>query len=149
MAEGFEGLDRILRRVGQIATNVRHVERPLNQAAEYAVGSIKRTIFAGGRPKKFAPHAPSTLRSRRKGRGRGGARVLIDTGRLVGSIDKTVTTDGARIGTNVVYAARQHYGYPGGSGRGHARTPARPYMLLQDEDIRKIGQLFGVHVARR
>src|ERR1041385_4959950 len=107
MAEGFEGLDRLLRRVHELATDVRHVERPLNQAAEYAVGSIKRNFFAGGRPKRWTPLAPSTLRGRRKGRGRGGAKVLIDRGQLLGSIDKTVTTDGARIGTNVVYAARQ------------------------------------------
>lgn len=149
MADGFENLDQVIRRVGKLATDVRHVERPLDQAAEYAVGSIKRTILVGGRPKKFAPHAPSTLRSRRKGKGRGGAKVLIDRGRLLGSFDKKVTTDGARIGTNVVYAARHHYGYPGGPGRGHAKTPARPFMLLQPEDIEKIGKLFGVHVAQK
>lgn len=150
MAEGFEGLDRVLRRVGQIATNVRHVERPLNQAGEYIVGSVKRNFFAGGRPQRWTPLAPSTLKRRRKGRSRQrGAIPLTDFGHLRDSVTKKVTTDGVRVGTGKVQARRQHFGYPGGSGPGHAHTPARPYMLLQDEDIRKIGGLFVGHVARK
>jgi len=150
MAEGFEGVDRALRRIGQMATDVKHVERPLSEAGEYLVGSVKKTILVGGRPKKFPPLAPSTLAARRKGRGRGGPKILIDTGRLLASLEKTVTTDGVRVGTNVIYARRQHFGYPGGPGRGHSRTPARPFMLMQQpEDVVKIGSIFERHIARK
>ena len=150
MAEGFEGLNQALTRIGQMATDVKHVEQPLKEAGEYLVGSVKRTILVGGRPKKFAPLAPSTIAGRRKGRGRGGPKILIDRGRLLASIEKTVTTDGVRIGTNVIYAARQHFGYPGGPGRGHAHTPSRKFMLMQQpDDVVKIGSIFERHIARK
>ena len=139
----------MLRRIGEIATDVKHVERPLNEAGEYLVGSVKKTLLVGGRPKKFAPLAPSTIAARRKGRGRGGPKILIDRGRMLASIQKSVTTDGVRVGTNVVYAARHHYGYKGGPGRGHSRTPARPFMEMQrPEDVIKIGHIFERHIAR-
>src|SRR5260370_23568423 len=110
MAEGIEGLDRALRRIGQLATDVKHVERPLNEAGEYLVGSIKKNILVGGRPKKFAPLAASTIAGRRKGRGHAGPKILIDRGRLLGSIHKSVTTAGVRVRTNLMYARLQHQG---------------------------------------
>lgn len=150
MPEGIEGLNQLLRRIGEIATDVKHVERPLNEAGEYMVGSVKKNILVGGRPNKFTPLAASTIAGRRKGRGRGGPKILIDRGRLLASVQKSVTTDGVRIGTNVVYAARQHFGYPGGSGRGHAKTPARPFLLIQrPEDVNAIGKIFIRHIARK
>jgi phage virion morphogenesis protein len=150
MSDGLETFERAARRIHQMATDVKHVERPLKEAGEYIVGSVKKTILVGGRPVKFAPLAASTIAGRRKGRGRGGPKILIDRGRLLGSIQKKVTTDGVRVGTNVVYAARHHFGYPGGSGRGHSRTPARPFMQMQKpEDEIKIGQIFARHIARK
>jgi phage gpG-like protein len=169
MSEGFEGFEQVVRRIHQLATDVRHVERPLNAAGEYVVGSIKRNFFAEGRPRKWTPLAPSTLRGRRKGKGRGGAKILTDMGHLRDSITKSVSTDGVKIGTNAVQAARQHYGYGGGvgafsgktaqgkaiggrtfgGGRGHSPTPARPFMMLQPEDIEKIGKIFGGYIAHK
>ena len=58
-----------------------------------------------------------------------------------------VMTDGVAVGTNVIYGPRQHFGYPGGSGRGRSKTPARPFLMFQDEDIRDIGEIFKRHIA--
>jgi phage gpG-like protein len=150
MSEGFAGLDDVLRRVAKMATDTKHVERPLNEAGEYAVGSVKRNFFAGGRPQKWTPLAPATVAARRKGKGRGGARILMDRGRLLASIHKSVTTDGVRIGTNYIPAPRHNFGYPGGTGRGRSKTPAREFMLLQrPDDVVKIGNIFERHIARK
>jgi len=147
--DGIQGLNALLNRIGQLATDTRHVERALNVAGEMAVRSIQRNFDEQGRPEHWTPLSSRTLAGRRKGRGKGGPKILIDRGRLRASIAKHVTTDGVRIGTTVVYAARQHFGYKGGKGRGHAKTPARPFLMLQEpEDVVAIGNVFRKHIAR-
>jgi phage gpG-like protein len=161
MAEGFEGFEQVARRVGQLITDVRHVERPLNEAGEYLVGSVRRNFLEQGRPTKWTSLAKSTIASRlrdskgksRGSRGRhrsaGGMKILLDTTDMMKAVDKSVTTDGVRVGLNKVQAARQHFGFPGGTGRGHAKTPARPFLMMQPEDQVKIGNIFIRHIARK
>lgn len=52
----------------------------------------------------------STLRRRRKGRGRGGDKILRDSGRLANSISYRAGKDSVAVGTNVVYAAIHQFG---------------------------------------
>ena len=154
MAEGFEGLQAILSRLNQLATDIRHVEGPLKAAGVYALGSIERNFQEQGRPAKWKPLADSTRAGRRKGKGSRAPRILIDSARLKNSIAMKLIAGGSGpevlIGTNVGYAARQHFGYPGGSGRGDAKTPARPFLMLQEpEDYDAIGRIFARHIERR
>lgn len=154
MSEGFQGLDRAIRRIAQMATDVKHVEKPLNEAGEYAIGSIKKNFLVGGRPSKWKALAASTIAGRRRGKGRGGIKILIDRARLMNAITKKTVASGGgagvAVGENVIYAPRQHFGYKGGTGRGHAATPARPFMMLQQpEDVNAIGKIFSRHVARK
>jgi phage gpG-like protein len=112
MAEGFQGLDRVTRRIGQLATDVRHVERPLKAIGVYLVGSVQRAMYAGGKPKPFTPLAKSTIAARRKGKGRGGAKPLINNAQLVKSISSNVVSSGGDAGVEV----GTNYGpIPGGS----------------------------------
>jgi phage gpG-like protein len=150
MADDIQGLTRLLGRMSQLATDTRHVERALHAAGNYAVGSIEKTFEQQGRPKKWTPLAPATLSRRRKGRGRGGSKILIDTAKMKNSIEYQVHSEGVSVGLNAVQARRQHFGYPGGKGRGHSRTPARPFLVLQEpEDVAAIGDIFRRHIARR
>lgn len=150
MADDIQGLNQLLRRMSQLATDTRHVESALRAAGAYLVDSIEKNFEQQGRPKKWSPLSPATLRRRRKGRGRGGPKILIDTAKMKNAIDYKVHSEGAEVGLNVVQARRQHFGYEGGSGRGHSRTPARPFVLVQDpQDIVEIGNIFRRHVARR
>lgn len=113
MAEPLEGLDRVARRIRELATDVRHVERPLRAIGTYLVGSIQKSMYAGGRPKPFTPLAASTIAARRKGKGKGGAKPLINNAHLVKDIHSKVGVTGTgsagvEVGTN--------YGkFPGGS----------------------------------
>jgi len=150
MADDIQGLGRLLSRMSQLATDTRHVERALHSAGAYAVGSIEKNFQQQGRPKKWTPLAPSTLRQRRKGRGRGGAKILIDTAKMKNQIGFHVHSEGVEVGLNAVQARRQHKGYNGGPGRGHAPTPARPFLMLQEpEDVTAIGNIFRRHISRR
>jgi phage gpG-like protein len=161
--EGIQGLNRLLGRIAEMATDTRHVERPLRVAGEIAVRSIGKNFDAQGRPKHWTPLRPSTIAARRRGKGKGGIKMLQSSGNLRGSIHATPpSAEGVRIGTKVIYAARQHFGYgnsrvgafsgakTGGSGRGHSPTPSRLFLMLQEpEDIVEIGNVFRRHIAKR
>lgn len=146
MAGGLQGIDSVLRRVGKLATDIKHVEKPMKAAGTYMIGSIVRNFNASGRPQKWTKLAASTVKARRKGKGKGGIKPLIDKGQLRNSSSMRLRTDGVEVGTNMVQAKRQHFGYPGGTGRGHAKTPARPFMVFQDEDQGAIAQIFSRHL---
>lgn len=148
MASGIEGFEKLLRRVKKLSTDTRRTERPMRAAGVLMLGSIEKNFRAQGRPEKWTPLSDATLGRRRKGRGRGKAQILIDTARLKNSHSMRLTSEGVEIGTNVIYAARQHFGYEGGAGRGHSKTPARPFLMFQDEDIVEIGNIFRRHIER-
>lgn len=149
MAEEIQGLGRLLSRIRRLATDARHVERPLRAAGEVLRRSVEQNFRAQGRPQRWTPLSPRTLARRRRGRGRGGPQILIDSARLKNSVAVRLVTEGVEVGTNVRYARRQHFGFPGGAGRGHSRTPARPFLMVQvPEDIDAIGDIFRRHIGR-
>lgn len=149
MADGIEGLGRVFNRLKQMATDTRHVERGLKVAGEYMLGSIEQNFREQGRPTKWVSLKASTLARRRKGKGKGSAQILIDRGRLKRSFSYRLTGEGLAIGTNVVYAPRQHFGYTGGVGRGRSKTPERPFLMFQDEDVKAIAEIFKRHIGRK
>lgn len=150
MAEEILGLSRLLDRVAEMATDTRNVERALKSAGAYMLGSVQKNFQQQGRPRKWSPLAPATLARRRRGRGRGGPQILIDTARMKNQVAFTVHSAGVDVGLNAVQAARQHFGYKGGAGPGQAKTPARPFLLVQDpEDVVEVGGIFRRHIAKR
>lgn len=133
--------------MNRLQRDIKHVERPMKAAGTYMVGSIQRNFNAGGRPTKWKGLAASTIRQRRKGKsGRGGIKILIDKAQLRNSHSMRMRSEGVEVGTNAVQAKRQHFGYPGGSGRGHAKTPARPFVMFQKEDPDAIATIFSRHL---
>lgn len=89
--------------------------------------SVVRNFEKSGRPKKWKKLTPYTL-ARKKG-----TKILIEQGMaggLMGSISYKAMTDRVRIGTNKKYAAIHQFG--GFNGR--SKIPARPYLMVQDED---------------
>ena len=145
----MQGLDRLMNRVARLKGDIKQVEKPMKAAGTYMIGSIQKNFAASGRPKKWQRLAASTVRQRRRGSGgKGGVKPLMDTGQLRNSHSMKLRRDGVEVGTNMVQAKRQHFGYPGGTGRGRSKTPARPFVMFQDEDADAIGQLFVRHLRR-
>jgi len=167
MAEDIHGLRLLLDRIGQMEQDVRHADRVLRVAGELVVTSVHKNFQQEGRPKKWTPLRPATIAARRRGKGRGGVKILQENIHLLGGIHKEVVAGGVKIATSPLpYARRQHFGYvgsmkmgwdrragrptkSGGPGRGHAFTPARPYLMIQPEDITDIGNVFRRHIARK
>jgi phage gpG-like protein len=154
MSEGFEEIERVIGRLGQLALDTRQVEKPLKVVGALVVASVHKNFQEQGRPQKWNPLSPRTLAGRRHGKGKGGVKILIDSARLKNSIGYKLVSSGGEpavsVGTNVIYARRQHFGYGGGLGRGHAKTPAREFLLIQHpEDTGKIEGVFRRHVERK
>lgn len=145
---GIQGLEQILKRVKKLATDSRHVERPMKASGTYMLGSIEKNFKAGGRPNRWTGLSEAT-KARRRNKKKSSIKILIDTARLKNSHQFRLVSEGVQIGTNVIYAPRQHFGYPEGTGRGHSETPARPFLMFQEEDIREIGEIFTRHIARQ
>lgn len=150
MSAAIKGIEQVLNRFLIIGASVKNLQPAMKASGVYMLGSIERNFQAQGRPAKWKTLAPSTLRQRRKGRGKGGPQILVNEGLLKGSVtsaDSMETTNGSMIiGTNKVQAARMHFGYKGGEGRGHSETPARPFLLFQTEDADAIETIFNRHL---
>src|SRR5262249_37352106 len=64
-----------------------------------------------------------------------GGKPLLDTGRLRGSVTTRVARQQLWFGSNIVYAAAQHFGNPDNKlfGKKPAPLPARPYLLVAQD----------------
>lgn len=136
--------------------------------------SIVRNFERQGRPTRWAPHSETTRARRGKD-----AMILRESSRLMDSIHPTAYPDRVEIGTNVVYAATHQFGAKRGefgtveanvkshmrklaSGkevdvRAHTRKmvvpwgdiPARPFLMVQDEDWDEIREELADFLTRR
>lgn len=159
MADEIQGMSNLIRRIHQLKSDTRNTERAMVEAGAYMLGSIEDNFRAQGRPQKWQGLAASTLaqrtrrgqRRRKKNRPTGSPQILIDKGRMKNQIGFKVIGGGVgvAVGLNAKQAARQHFGYPGGSGRGHSRTPARAFLMFQQRDLEYIAEkIFRRHIAR-
>lgn len=120
----------VQRLAGVILDRMINQRRALTAVGDFARESIRTNFDVGGRPKAWAG-----LKVR-------AGQPLRDTGRLMNSMGRHVSSDKVQVGTNVVYAAIHNFG--GQAGRGRKVTiPARPFMLLQDEDIFEVKDILS------
>ena len=146
MSAELKGVEQLFNRILIIETAAKDLEPAFKASGVYMLGSIERNFQEQGRPKKWQALAPATLAKRRRGEGQGGAQILIDRGDLKNSNSTRLSGNSLEVGTNKDQAARLHFGYPGGKGRGHSKTPARPFLLFQDEDVDAIETIFNRHL---
>ena len=107
--------------------------------------SIDRNFSEGGRygeNNQFGGGFTKWKKSKRAMKQNG--QTLVDTGQLAASIRVNVAQESGlitvEIGSNKVYAAIHNFG--GQTGRNRSVTmPARPFLVIQDEDIEEIQQL--------
>ena len=106
--------------------------------------SIVRNFEKGGRPTKWQALSPETLKTKK------GTAILREQGMaggLMGAINYKPFSDKVVISANKVYAAIHHFG--GKAGRGKKVTiPARPYMMVQDEDWVEMKAALGDFIVR-
>ena len=140
----FTGIDKIFARTERLQERIDDAKPAFEEAGEYFRSSIDRNFAASGRPQRWQKLAASTLAGRRR-RGNSSERPLEDTGDMRAGIQAIVGSDHLEAGSDAVQARRQQHGWPGGKGRGHSRTPARPFVMIQSEDQDAVAELFSRH----
>jgi phage virion morphogenesis protein len=105
--------------------------------------SVVRNFEKEGRPEKWEPLAKSTLKQKLSNK------ILREKGffgGLQGSISARAEKDRAVVGTNKIYAAIHQFG--GKAGRGLKVTiPARPFLMVQNEDWSEIRAALSDYIA--
>lgn len=131
-----KGFTEAMLRFNNLKERLSDYKTPLMQiVAEmmYSVGKNFREQGVDG--EKWAPLAASTIKSymRRKGKKATPPFVILrDTGSLQNSIVPEITSDTARVGTNMKKAPALHYGSP------KRHLPARKYMVIRKDALERI-----------
>lgn len=140
----------------RLQRNVKDLRPAFREIGEIVRSSMIRNFQVGGRPDKWTPtkirsiyqaytgkktksgasRKVYTIRGRlTKGFNRysSGRKTLIDTARLQNSVTVRAEADRVVVGTNVIYARIHQLGGMAGRNK-KVKIPARPYLLVQDED---------------
>jgi phage virion morphogenesis protein len=105
-------------------------------------GATGQGVWKGG-SNKWKKLAPSTV----KRRGNSGP-ILAVSADLRNSISAQAHGGGVTIGTNVPYARAHQFGTDK-AGRSHSvKIPARPFLVIQDEDIDDALDIIARHLTR-
>lgn len=141
-------------RFRRMTDRIDNPDKCLRECGLVLLRSIAQTFKAGGRPAKWKP----SIRAKTTG-----GRTLIKTARLMRSITMEVSGKILTIGTNVKYARIQQLGgaimpkvakalkanIPGIGWRVMKKVtiPARPFLVVQDEDRRVCNRIVGDYVT--
>lgn len=118
---------------------------PFFDAVEmHMIDSLTQNFESGGRPQKWHPLAPMTIKLK------GSSGILQDKGHLKGSINASNTEKGNL--SLKIWAGEKHGLYHqyidqdpmdqfGMTSKGKNKMPMRPFILFQDEDIKEIEQI--------
>lgn len=129
------GIDDVQVQLEEIRDRLANLQPVMQVAVADTVTLIDDSFDSQSSPSgaPWAGLSEVTLARRRKGKGSGSPRALIDTGRLRQSITGQASDQGFRFGTNVVYGGAQQFGNPRNRffGKHPAPIPARPFMPIE------------------
>ena len=132
-----------------ILTRLGNIKPAAELMGEIALESITTNFEEGGRPKKWKKLAKRTIKERER-QNKWPGRILVrqgDAGGLMGGISYTAMNDRVIVHAKKVYARIHHYGGRAGRGR-KVKIPARPYMMIQDEDWAEIKDALNRFILR-
>jgi|CXWL01.1.fsa_nt_gi phage virion morphogenesis protein len=152
--------------LGKLGTAVKNWNVPLRAFGRILVRSITENFEAEGRPKPWKPLAMATLFSRlgvgrlvgKRGKALKRAQqrlanvmILQDSGVLKNSQRAEVSNNTLRVGPTgpaAIYGRIHQFG--GKTGRGKKITiPARPFLVVQDEDLTELKDLVSDHIEKQ
>lgn len=134
------------RALNQLARKGSDLREPLSIIGEIVVSSIDKNFQVEGRhngdpdsifggSKKWAEWSPN-WEKRRRDMGKLG-KILTLNGGLAASVSYEVAGDAVTISSAKIYASSLHHG---DKNRG---LPARPFMVIQDEDLDEINEVLA------
>lgn len=166
-------LDSLRRLLGIVTGRIRRPGPFLDIVGDLMRTSVVRNFEVGGRPVRWDPLSKTT--ARRRGATGPVLRRQGMAGGLMGSVNHQVMGDRVIVGTNKIYGAIHQFGARRGQFgtvvaqvpahqrvtrkgvvpvRAHQRSvavpwgniPARPFLLIQDEDVTEIREAWGEYI---
>jgi len=168
----IEDLEELSEDLEGIALRAQDLTVPMKVIAIELTNSVIENFQAGGRPDPWAPLEDSTLLAKAPK-----TKILIDDGDLFDSIIGDSGEDWARVSSDRIYATTHQFGHTFSGTvtvpaherriqqafgrpiapktvtvRQHTRKmnttiPARPFMLVQDEDLDTYGRIIGDYLV--
>ncbi len=130
----------------KLDTRVRNLQPAFEEIGELLVTSIVKNFEVGGRYSRSGDWRggsnkwqPLSLVTLEKKRGKG---ILLESNNLLNSINWQADSGGVEVGTNRIYAAIHQFGGKAGRGK-KVKIPARPYLVVQGEDLSQINEVLG------
>jgi phage virion morphogenesis protein len=147
----------VISRLKKIAAGAGDLSAPLSVIGEIVLSSVEKNFEAEGRYEsagswrgggtRWKDLAESTKAARAKQGKWPGKKLQMSQGGLATSINKSVTKDAVTVGTNKAYGAIHQFGGQAGRGR-RVTIPARPFLVVQDEDIEDMVEILDNHIAK-
>lgn len=147
----------VTRRLHIIKRNGGDLQKPLAEIGEIILSSIEENFLQEGRYKsadtwhggtnRWVDLAESTKEQRRKKGKWPGKKLQMSQGGLAASITANISGDTLEIGTNKVYGAIQQLGGKAGRNRS-VNIPARPFLVVQDNDLDEAIDILGNHITK-
>lgn len=140
---------QVKKKIAGILKRLDNAEPAMKVIGETALESIQRNFEEGGRPRKWKDLAPSTKIARAR-RGKWPGKILMVSGAgggLFGSISYNAYSDKVVMVANKIYAAIHHFGGMAGRGK-KVKIPARPFMMIQDEDWQEMKEELSNYILR-
>lgn len=147
----------VIARLKKIAKAGADLTAPLNTIGEIILSSVEENFAREGRFEsagswrggntRWADLAASTKAARAKQGKWPGQKLQMSQGGLAASISKVVKGNAVTVGTNKAYGAIHQFG--GQAGRGRKVTiPARPFLVVQDEDVEDIMDVLDKYISK-
>lgn len=112
---------------------------PWNNAAQIVLNSVQENFEVGGKYSKVnSPEGGSKRWVPRKDNE--SHKILKKSGKLQAANKMEVHKDGFAIGNKLEYQAVHNFGYP------TKNIPARPFLVYQEEDMKKIKKSLVNHI---
>lgn len=115
--------------------------KTMGAIAGVMLDAVEENFEQEGRPDPWEPLAPSTVKQReRKGFG-GEGPILQREGILAAANQPNSGKDFAEVTNATIYGPIQHFGGKAGRNK-KVEIPERPFMVLTDEDVEEIEEIF-------
>lgn len=150
-------IDPVVSRLQKLKDAGADLSKPLSACGEILLSSIEENFQQEGRfdsagswrggNNRWADLAERTKAARAKKGKWPGKKLQMSQGGLAASISKSVQGNLVTVGTNKAYAAIHQFG--GQAGRGRKVTiPARPFLVVQEEDADNMVEILNKHIAK-
>jgi len=152
---------KVVALLGELASRAKTPRPVMSEIGDIVISSIEKNIQVGGRystpdswkggSRKWKGLSSATIKQRTK-KGYWPGKILQQTGQLAGSLSKRVTNNSVIVGTNKVYGAVHQFGIGRRSSLRSRRVmpaiPARPWIVVQDEDLTEMGHAITAYLMK-